>query len=328
MSDNMEQKEIKPADQVDFWQETICKNFFGLEITPNNYNKDFFGLNKNGSISDIQLSFISSEGQNVVRSHREIKKDSDGFFLLCFQRSGKVEILQDNRSTVLYPGDWAICDSTRPFTLSFPDIHDLNLLKIPIEKISGRLALPEKITAQGISGKQGLGKINQVFIQTVWEELAKGGDTISAHLDEMIIELLSSCLNERFKLSDNTARSHVIKLVELKTFIRQQIKNPELCSDMAADALHISTRYLHLLFQQEEKTFSEYIRDIRLQGCRRSLEDPFQKHYSITDIAFSWGFNSSSHFCKLFKKRFTRAPSEFRKAACKQYLKKRNGLSP
>ena len=39
-------------------------------------------------------------------------------------------------------------------------------------------------------------------------------------------------------------------------------------------------------------------------------------HRTITDIAFSWGFQNSTHFSRRFKDEFGLSPHEFRNEAC------------
>ena len=42
---------------------------------------------------------------------------------------------------------------------------------------------------------------------------------------------------------------------------------------------------------------------------------PGATHRSVSEIAFAWGFNSSAHFCRLFKSHYGVSPSEFRRRA-------------
>jgi AraC-like DNA-binding protein len=59
-------------------------------------------------------------------------------------------------------------------------------------------------------------------------------------------------------------------------------------------------------------TVSDYIWQARLQNCRQELEAQGGK--TITDVAFSWGFSSSSHFSRVFRKYFGIVPSSIHKA--------------
>jgi AraC-like DNA-binding protein len=61
-------------------------------------------------------------------------------------------------------------------------------------------------------------------------------------------------------------------------------------------------------------TVSDYLWRARLLHCRQELET--QNGKTITDVAFSWGFSSSSHFSRVFRKHFGFVPSAIHKAHC------------
>jgi len=66
------------------------------------------------------------------------------------------------------------------------------------------------------------------------------------------------------------------------------------------------------LFAEAGDCVSEYIKRERLRGCLLDLRDASLERQSITEIAFSWGFNSAAHFSSSFKKEFGLCPRDFR----------------
>ena len=56
-------------------------------------------------------------------------------------------------------------------------------------------------------------------------------------------------------------------------------------------------------------TFQEYLVRLRIREALRLLGNP---NASITDIAFTVGFNDTSYFSRTFKKYLNQSPSEFR----------------
>ncbi|MCD2456656.1 helix-turn-helix transcriptional regulator, partial [Staphylococcus aureus] len=85
--------------------------------------------------------------------------------------------------------------------------------------------------------------------------------------------------------------------------------------DRIAKALNCSKRSLHAVFELEETTLADYIQAQRLQACRRDLLSEEFSGSSITEIALSWGYNSPSHFSRVFKQHFGASPSELRASA-------------
>ena len=82
-------------------------------------------------------------------------------------------------------------------------------------------------------------------------------------------------------------------------------------SDMA-ELLDVSTAYLSRKFKSELGVgYSDYISSCRLERAGRMLRE--QPEMSITEIAFSCGFNDSNYFSDKFKKHFGIPPLKYRK---------------
>jgi AraC-like DNA-binding protein len=76
--------------------------------------------------------------------------------------------------------------------------------------------------------------------------------------------------------------------------------------------VHVSTRYLHRLFADEGSTVSGWIRQRRLEGCRRDLADPSRCDETVTSIGSRWGLTSSAHLSRLFREAYGVSPTEYR----------------
>ena len=96
----------------------------------------------------------------------------------------------------------------------------------------------------------------------------------------------------------------------IESYIRDQIRDPELSIDMIASALRCSKRYLHMAFAACDRSITDHIWTTRLDGCRSDLAR--RSDLTISEIAFAWGFSSSAHFSRAFRKRFGVTPSAFR----------------
>lgn len=103
-----------------------------------------------------------------------------------------------------------------------------------------------------------------------------------------------------------------IRRAQVKALIEKYYSLPELTIAEVARRLQLTTRYVQLAFQGEEVTASEYLRQCRIGACASQLRDQRCSHRSITDIAFSNGFNSSSHFSTEFKRSYGVSPRIWR----------------
>lgn len=97
--------------------------------------------------------------------------------------------------------------------------------------------------------------------------------------------------------------------------ILANLTNPELSLDWLAARHSISPRYVRALFYSEQTSFSDFVRNHRLDKARDMLADPRFKHYTIATIAYDVGFGDLSGFNRMFQRRFQHTPSDLRAIA-------------
>jgi AraC-like DNA-binding protein len=140
-------------------------------------------------------------------------------------------------------------------------------------------------------------------------DMARAAGTAELLADRVRIALLASAGVPTDLSLQEDARERV------KAYVQAHLHDPQLSLDHIASALGFSKRYLHKLFSEQGETLASWIWQARLAGIRKALADPRERGRSITDIAFSWGFNSATHFSRSFRRRYGVAPREFRLAA-------------
>ena len=112
--------------------------------------------------------------------------------------------------------------------------------------------------------------------------------------------------------SENTADSgkNVPKLKNALAFIRTNYDKPITLEDMAHHA-GMSAKYFCLFFREmTRKTPIEYLTTYRIEKASRRL---LGSDMSVTEIAYSCGFNDLSYFIKTFKALKGTTPGKFRK---------------
>lgn len=94
----------------------------------------------------------------------------------------------------------------------------------------------------------------------------------------------------------------------------KQILNDFFSEDLSikeiSEYVYLSPQYLCNLYKKESgKTINDDLTDIRLEEAKKLLED---KSYKIYEVSKMVGYNDSSYFSRLFKKKFKLSPSEYR----------------
>lgn len=88
----------------------------------------------------------------------------------------------------------------------------------------------------------------------------------------------------------------------------------DLNSNSLAAAVGMSRRSLYYLFDAYQLTPTMAIRNIRLEHCKRLMEDARHSQRTITAIALDYGFSSLCSFSRSFKQRYGIVPRDCRSA--------------
>jgi AraC-like DNA-binding protein len=113
----------------------------------------------------------------------------------------------------------------------------------------------------------------------------------------------------------NGRSSRAARLEAIKTEILNGLDRHELSLAGLAARHGVTPRYVQRLFETEGLTFSQFVRDRRLERAYRMLRDRRFAHRTISTIAYDAGFGDLSHFNRAFRRRFGKSPSEARSAA-------------
>ena len=99
------------------------------------------------------------------------------------------------------------------------------------------------------------------------------------------------------------------KLSEILALMETNLEEPLRPGDLAK-TVNISTRQLERLFRRYlSATPKKYYMDMRLQRAQHLL---LQTNMSVTEVSVACGFNSSSHFSRLFRQRYGMSPHRLR----------------
>lgn len=106
-----------------------------------------------------------------------------------------------------------------------------------------------------------------------------------------------------------SGRSDIL-IVRAKAIIARRLGDSGLSIDRIATELHISANYLAKLFRIEGTTVMRYVIEKRLERAH-SLVKQFGPHrMQIQEIAYMCGFESPSHFSRMFKRHFGVSPRD------------------
>lgn len=106
---------------------------------------------------------------------------------------------------------------------------------------------------------------------------------------------------------------HEGRLAAVRAYVENNLEWGVLTPASTAQALSISVRQLHMLFEPTGVTFSRYVLTRRLERVRVRLAS--EPHRKVLDVAMSCGIESSTVFYRAFRDAFGVTPSQYRRSA-------------
>jgi AraC-like DNA-binding protein len=304
--------DVPPQKSFEYWHDLICGAFVSLDC--HSPNRDAFsGSISSQAISSLYLSTMVADRMDLVRSPKRIAAAREDCFLIALEARTRSALEQDGREGILHAGDFALVDSTRPYTVLFQENFEHHVLRIPRRELLQRVGPLDAVTGVTISGASGAGKLASTMIQLLSVEssgLTPGArDQVAGTLIDLLAVALGSHLADR-----NVCESAVQTawFVRIRNYIEANLGNPELSRSVIAAALGVSVRHVTAVFGANGMSITSYIWERRLHRCRIALADKSQRGRSISSIAFGWGFNDMSHFSRVFRDRHGVSPTEYR----------------
>jgi AraC-like DNA-binding protein len=240
--------------------------------------------------------------------------------LILRLEKGMMRLVVGQEHSVLKATDLAVVDRAFPVELQADAPVRFTILEI---RRDGGLSDFSDLMIAGstrIDASQGSGAFASAFIEKFCEE---GHNLKQDIFDPLLRSLLNVLDTALYEAVDGSSRSKqtALSIRQIKRFIADNLRDPTLNPEKVATEIGVSRRYLDELFKDESTTISRHIWSRRLESCKQDLEDPRYAGRRITEIAFSWGFNSASHFSRSFNERFEMSPSRSRTLAVSRRVK-------
>ena len=307
---------IEPSQRLAYWTDLVCDTFVQLDCDPGAGQHSIEGDIHADELASLRLSKVTATPQVVRRTAAKIAHASEDYFLVSIQTRGEGLIVQDGRVAKLAPGDFALYDSTRPYELRFDGAFQQYVLQLPGPTLRTALHNTAALTASTVSGQRGAGHLMIGMIGT----LAADIDTLAPASAHAVAESVTQILIAGLSALPAAKRAPVSHLTayhreQIKACARARLRDPALNVATLAAQLRLSPSTLHRAWSGEACSLTEWIWAQRLDAARHDLCDPNQAARSVSEIAFSWGFNDAAHFSRAFRARFGRSARALRAGA-------------
>ena len=259
-------------------------------------------------------SITKGAEHHVKRTQALIDSSVQNNFFIAYVLSGEASLSQEDSSSTLRVGDIAILDSTRTYSIDVFNNLDALWVSVPRHRLEGRLNSLINIMAQRINGTEGIGFIISSLLKAALNEVTRIKTNEANRISNHLLDLISLGLknNETESVKNNTSSYLKSTLRRIQDYIENRLDDEELTPLNIAKANSISIRYLSKLFEREGISTARWIRMRRLERCRSDIESIDKCHRSVSEIAYSHGFNNISSFNRAFRQHFKVSPNMLR----------------
>ena len=305
--------DIVERDRLPFWRDFFCRRIVQLDIEP-----------RNALPIEAEVSLVSCPGLQgmwaqtsiPVRLSRDAELIIDGIdsVALVVNLTGRASVTQGSGDATLDGLDAIGILHAEPAAISRSNGAWMALM-IPRDALSPAIPSVERATMQLIpSGNEAIGLLVG-YMDSLKDRLA----TMSPELRNLAVSHIHDLIAMAFGPTNagaavalsggvRAARLHAIKADVLKN-----LGSHDLTLANVAKRQRVTPRYIHMIFELEGISFSEYVLDQRLLRALHLMTDSRFAEWTVTVLAFEAGFGDLSYFNRTFRRRFGMTPSEARK---------------
>lgn len=270
----------------------------------------------------MSLSEIVSEPGAIQHTAAAVAGLAEAPYLFVLQVDGVCLHSQDNRAARLSAGDFVLCAAGRPYEMSWSTPIRRIVVSIPGNLLKRHLACPDNAVAVRMAGSRGMNLLLGNFLRSFWTCRQEVVDqAVALRMSYTLLDLIAAAYSSTPQLRCEHSSLVAAHRVRIISYIEAHLRDPELTPRRVAQACRITARYLHHLFAHESETVTQFIQRRRLEECARALIAAPVRGRLVTEIAFDYGFNSLTHFGRVFRNRYGLTPSEYRRAARDEFTR-------
>lgn len=304
-TDGLSAREAVPA-----WQDWMSTLFSGLG-TDLYGDTVFEGHLQRSQAGAVVMTRLEAARHRVMRSVQGRRSHDPDHVKIVAPWQGLAAVRQQGREASARSGSWVIYDTSQAYEVANPEWSEHLIVMLPRRSLEQRGIRLEGLMGRNVGGSSGIARVALETMRSTYQELPTMGPAVAERAGELLIDLVHLSLQELSGRA-TAVTQHAAFKDRIRAQVAAHVRDPRLCIDDIAQAMHCSKRHLYNAFADEPLTLAAWIQQLRLELCMRELRDAANAARTITDIAFGCGFSNSAHFSRAFKAYTGMAPSEFR----------------
>ena len=264
-------------------------------------------------LPDLSISYCDYEN---VRSERtnELTTDGSDDLIFGFIESGSVRVAQLDRALCVEAGCATMLWSAEGNRAVAPLKTQLFNLLIPRPVLAARVRDIQGHLARQVTGDVIALRLLRHYLRSLYDSTdaqltPQFIQTARNHVYDLVALAIDATGDVAELAAGRTCGGAVARWQRLRCANRHR---PGLSLDEIAQRQRVSPRYLRMLFETEGTSFSQFLREHRLQHSYHLLTSPLYAQLPISTIAYEAGFGDRSNFNRAFRARYSLTPSDVR----------------
>ena len=304
---------VAPRERPGFWADWVDRLFHGLQSDLYG-DTGFDGRMSTLHAGDVVLTRLEANRHRVVRSSSLVRQSELGDLKIVAPYVGCAGVEQKGREAWVTPDQWSLYDTTDSYAVANPVRVEHLIVMIPKDRLAERGLSLDALMARRLGGSGGVSRLALETMRSAYRELPGMSETAARGVGDAITQFVHLSMLDLAGIGTAVTQREALR-ERIKQHVTERLADPGLSVDAIALALNCSRRQLYNAFAEEPDGVAGYILRRRLECCRATLADRAQQHRSITDIAFSFGFQNMAHFSRVFRTHLGLPPSDYRRGA-------------
>jgi AraC-like DNA-binding protein len=309
--------DVPRRDRLAFVHDFVGRHAAGMEfrpLDPENFRVELAAFQLPGNVLVAEASYSPVAGTRT----RELLNDGRDAYQLMIHTTEHEASVEGRAAVKIAPGALMIMDQSVHNSCRLPEtrLKVVNLDRTRLKKLVPRIEeRPCYFLPEATPGMNLFAGYSELLRRTPLQG-EKAGRVAADHLYDLVALLLDGAVpggGARNMRGVGAARLELVKRQ-----IRARLGDPGLGIEAVARRQGITPRYIQRLFEVEGSSFSEFLRECRLEFAFRLLDEPTGGR-TIAAIAFEAGFSDLSSFNRAFRRRYAMTPSQVRaEAMCRR----------
>lgn len=290
------------AEQLQTFADALNQRYGNYALQPVRDDEKATGTLRDRLLDTVTICMIDVE--SVISRREKLAGHLQDLTYILAPLSGELVVDQYDRTSRLTPGNVLILDSLAGCSIAVEDrcsAITIELNRSAFARFGGvsRDICARKLDVSGCAGG---------IYSSILDSVVANMDVATPEDGELIADLLVSLIGRvaHEDGGDKGSQRHAATLRQMRDWVRSNVNDPAMSPERLAKQFGLSRRGVYRQFASLGTTPSKWLWEIRLECADERLR---QLQGSVSEIAYSVGFNDSSHFSRLYKRRYGRPPT-------------------